>query len=71
MCIGRNLAKLKMLYNYQKYVFTIKIFHEHLQYACSIPTKYQKDKLNALGEVDYTKKTLHTIIQHVHWSKMG
>ena len=69
MCIGRKLAKFKMLLICQKLVFGIKLLHAHLQYVCNIPAKYQMNILKALGEVDFTKYALSPISQYVHWDK--
>ena len=71
MYVRRKLAKVKCFKFIKNYFFIFNHLHAHLQYVCNIPTKYQKDKLNALGDVDFTKKALHAIIQYVHWSKVG
>ena len=71
MCIGRKLAKFKMLYICQKYFFGIKFLHAHLQYVCNISAKYQKNILKARGEFDFTKYALLPISQYVQWSKIG
>ena len=71
MCIGRKLAKLKMLLICKKKNFGIKLLYAHLQHVCIIPAKYQMNILKALGEVDFTKYALLPISQYVHWTKIG
>ena len=71
MCIGRKLAKLKMLLICKKNCFGIKLLYAHLQYVCIIPAKYQMNILKALGEVDFTKYALLPISQYVQWTKIG
>ena len=70
MCIGRKLAKSKMLLICKKKT-GIKLLHAHLQYVCIIPAKYQMDILKALEGVDFTKYALLPISQYVHWPKIG
>ena len=71
MCIGRKLAKLKMLLICKKKNSGIKLLYAHLQYVCIIPAKYQMNILKALGEVDLTKYALLPFSQYVHWTKIG
>ena len=44
---------------FQKSFFSTILLHAHLQYACNIPAKYQKDTLKAQGGVDFTNCALH------------
>ena len=71
MCIGRKLAKFKMLLIYKNCFFGIKLLHAHLQYVSNIPAKYQMNILKALGGVDFTKYAQLPISQHVHLKKIG
>ena len=70
MCIGRKLAKFKMLLICKK-IIGIKLVHAHLQNVCIIPAKYQLNILKALGGVDFTKYAPLPISQYVHWTKIG
>ena len=70
MCIGRKLAKSKMLLICKKRI-GIKLLHAHLQYVCILPAKYQMNILKVLGGVDFTKYALLPIGQYVHWTKIG
>ena len=64
--------KFKMLSIYiNKYFFSIKLLHAHLQYVCNIPAQYQMNILKALGGVDFTKYALLPISKYVQWSKIG
>ena len=40
------------------YFFIIKLLHAHPQYVCNKPAMYQKDTLNTVGGVDFTKYAL-------------
>ena len=49
----------------------MKIIHAHLKYIWNKSTKNLKEILKALGEVDFTKYALPTIIVYKQWSKNG
>ena len=51
MVSGQELAKLKIVFIYQKIFFIIKLPHAHLQYICNIPAHFFKDVPKTLGEL--------------------
>ena len=59
----RKTAKLKTLSVVNKYFFSIKLLHAHLQYVCNISAKHWKDPMKALRGVDFTKYVPWVIIQ--------
>ena len=73
--VYRQLSKMAMLkkaVNLSKnYFFSIIILHAHLQYVWNMSAKYWKEILKVLGEVDFTKYALPTIIVYKQWSKNG
>ena len=68
----KKLARLNKSCKFVKNdIFSMKIIHAHLKYIWNKSTKNFKERLKALGGVDFTKYALPTIILYKQWSRNG